>query len=389
MKIAIIQPYLKHSTGGERQVLELATELQKKGHYVKIFTSVLDKTQCFPDLVKKNNIKVVSNIKFSKFPQYNGIIAMLKIGGQISKDFDIINIHNFPAEWAGFLAKKRLKIPVVWMCNEPPFWFFYPKNRGGIKNRILNWPLYEIFDKFTVNSIDKIVVLSHLTSSLVKGIYHRPSVVIRSGVDVDYFQEKILNNNFRKKFGIKVDDFFILQVGSLVYYKHPEDSIKMLRLLNKKYPNIKLVFIGTGKQEPFKKLVKKLKLETKVLLLGPINDEEVKEAYQACDTFVFPAENQSWGLVVIEAMASGKPAIVSNKTGVSEVISDGENGFIFECRNIEQMAKKTELLINNENLREKIGENASNYIKENFSWEKYADKMEKIFKDSINQFYNR
>lgn len=383
MRIAIIHPFFKNSTGGERQVLELAIRLQKRGHFVKIFTSVVLENRCFPDLIKKVNIKIIPTKNLLRFSEYTTALRMFKIGKNIPKGFDIINIHNFPGEWAGFLAKRRLKTPIVWMCNEPPFWFFYPEARGSLKNKILNWPLYEVFDRFAVKSIDKIIVLSHLTASLVKKIYHRSSMVIRSGVDIDYFSKKILNNDFRKKFGIKESDFLILQVGSLVHFKHPEDSIKLLSLLNKKYPNIKLVLIGAGKQEPFKKLVKELKLENKVLFLGLLSDEEIQRAHQSCDVFVFPAENQSWGLVVIEAMASGKPVIVSNKTGVSEVINDGENGFIFECRDVQQMAEKVELLIKNENLRKKIGENASHYVKENFSWDKYVDEMEKIFKNTI------
>lgn len=54
---------------------------------------------------------------------------MLNLGRRIPKGFDVINNHNFPTEWAAFIAKKRLKVPVAWMCNEPPYWFFLPEHR--------------------------------------------------------------------------------------------------------------------------------------------------------------------------------------------------------------------------------------------------------------------
>ena len=199
--------------GAQIQILRLAIELQKLGHEVEIFTSAVNEEKCYPSLLKKVIINVVpyppdrfrSLYRISRggdalitrvtgIPRvYPGIFdlytffypSMLNIGRKIPKEFDLINNHNFPTEWAAFFAKKKLKIPVVWMCNEPPWWFYHPEQKRGFRK--ISWPLYEIFDRTAVKYIDEIIVLSCLTQELVKKIYNRVPKIIRSGIDIEFF----------------------------------------------------------------------------------------------------------------------------------------------------------------------------------------------------------
>ncbi len=384
MRIALIHTPLKTSTGGERQILRLAIELQKRGHEVEIFTNGVDYEKCFPGLLNKLNITVVPypiHIPLG-VSYYNLFFGMMKIGREVAKgnfDFDIVNNHNFPSEWAVYFVKRHKYIPAVWMCNEPPFWFFQEEARKGISK--FNWPLFEIFDKLSVNSIDKIVVLSRLIGETVKKTYGRDFTVVRSGIDVKDF-EGVSGRKFRERYNLK-DDFILLQVGTLIHYKRQEDSIKALAILSKKYSNLKLVFIGIESKnykEKLLNLIKDYKLEDKVLFLGSVPDEVLKQAYAASDVFLFPAF-QSWSLVTVEAMASGKPVIVSNMCGVSEIIKNGVNGFVINHGDYKMMARYIELLINDRSLRERIGRNAYKFVKKNLSWEKYAENMERIFEE--------
>ena len=387
MKIAMIQTPLIHSTGAERHTLRLAIELQKKGHWVEIFTNDVDSQKCFPELISKVKINVAPcPINFRRFRYYKALLGMREIGKELAKkDFDIINNHVFPSEWAVYFAKRRRNVPAVWMCHEPPFWFFQPAERKG-KSKIY-WPLFEIFDRISVKSINKILVRSNLMKNMVKKIYHRDSMVVRDVIDGEQF-ENIFGQSFKKKYQLE-NSFILLQVGTLIHYKRQGDSIKALNLLSKKYKNLKLIFIGVEYQE-YKKnlinLIKKYGLEDKILFLGPVPDEELKQAYAACDLFLFPAF-QSWSLVAMEAMVSKKPVIVSNRCGISEIIANNRNGFVVDHTNYQKIAKNIELLINNEGLRKEIGLNAYKCIKENFSsWENYAENMEKIFKNVKSDF---
>jgi len=393
MRIAMVHTPLGGRAGGERQILRLAIELQKQGHRVEIFTNAVNEERCYPDLLKKVTINVVPHpfVRFGHFyvrvakkraNLYDSVFPrMLNIGRSIPKGFDIINNHNFPTEWAAFFAKKKLRIPVVWMCNEPPFWFFHPEQRRG-KLKI-HWPLFEIFDKIAVAYIDEIVVLSHFTEGLVKRTYNRASKVVRSGVDAEFFHNTS-GQEIRKRYSLE-NDFVLLHVGGLAYYRRQVDSLMALFYLSRKYDNIKLMLEGAGPKEPLMDLSKRLGIEDKVIFSFTNDDTELAKIYAACDAFVFPAE-LAWGLAVIEAMAAGKSVIVSKKAGASEIIQSGVNGIVVGHAKPEELAKAVELLMNNPKLCKKLGENAYEYVKNNLSWKKYAENMEIVFEQTISNF---
>jgi len=406
--------------GGERQILRLAIELQKFGHEVEIFTSAVNEEKCYPDMLKNLTVNVVLHPLAGKIPPRLAprfastsasrksleeevkktsplrvwvrkilkgqfytldLPSMLNLGRKIPKGFDIINNHNYPTEWAAFLAKKRLKVPVVWMCNEPPYWFFIPEFKREFRK--INWPLFEIFDKTVVNHIDEIVVLSHMTESLVRKIYKKSARVIRSGVDANLLHG-VSGKNVRRKYGFE-NDFVLLQVGNIASFRRHVDSIKALYFLCKAYSNVKLILDGHGPRDALTRFSEKLGVRDKVLFLHTTNDEELARVYAACDLFVFPSRC-SWGLAVIEAMSASKPVIVSSKAGVSEIIQTGVNGIVVDHAKPEDIAKHAELLINEPKLRKKLGENAYEYVKNDLSWEKYAKNMENVFQEAISGF---
>jgi glycosyltransferase involved in cell wall biosynthesis len=393
MRIAMVHTLLGGRAGGERQILRLAIELQKQGHRVEIFTNAVNEERCYPNLLKKVTINVVPHpfVRFGHFyvrvakkraSLYDTVFPrMLNIGRSIPKGFDIINNHNFPTEWAAFLAKKRLKIPVVWMCNEPPFWFFHPEQRRGLLKS--SWPLFEIFDKIAVAYIDEIAVLSHFAESLVRKIYNRTSKIIRSGVDVEIFHNAS-RQEIRKKYNLQ-NDFVLLQVGGLVYYRRQIDSLGALFYLSKKYDNVKLILNGAGQQEMLRDFSRKLGVEDKVIFLVTENDKELAKIYAACDVFLYPSE-VTWGLVVTEAMAARRAVIVSNKAGVSEIIENNVNGAVVNHARPKEIAEQVERLMDDPKLRKKLGENAYEYVKRNLSWEKYAENMESTFEQTILNF---
>jgi glycosyltransferase involved in cell wall biosynthesis len=402
--------------GGQRQILKLAFELQKFGHEVEIFTSAVNKEKCYREIIEKLTVNVISHPLGKRAPKFfipseiyqkddvggeasessslrawmrramgrqfytipYELPSMINIGRKIPKGFDLINNHNFPSEWAAVLAKKRLKVPIVWMCNEPPIWFFNPDSRKGLRK--INWPIYEIFDKTASFYIDEIIVLSKIAQGYVDKAYHRPSRIVRSGVDIELFHNAS-GTSIREKYGLK-NDFILLQVGNFQVSKGQADSIKALYQLSKNNDRIKLVLDGGGPKEQLVKLSEKLGIKNKVLFLHSNNDEELARVYAACDVFLFP-QQITWGLAVIEAMAASKPVIVSNKCGASEIIQPGVNGMVFDQTKPEEIAQKAKLLLGSPDLGKKLGEGAYEYVKTHLSWEKYAKTMETVFEESI------
>jgi glycosyltransferase involved in cell wall biosynthesis len=419
MKIAMISTPLVSRGGGQRQILKLAFELQKFGHEVEIFAGAVNKEKCYSEIIEKLTVNVIPLPLENKIPKFlipsenyqkndhSGeadessslrtwmrrsmgrqfytipyeLPSMINIGRKIPKGFDIINNHNFPSEWAAFFAKKRLNVPIVWMCNEPPIWFFNSDSRKGLRK--INGPIYEIFDKTVSEYIDEILVLSKIARGYADKAYHRSSRIVRSGVDVELFQGAS-GKDVREKYGL-VNDFVLLQVGNFQVSKGQADSIRSLYQLSKHHNRIKLILDGGGPKDQLVKLSEKLGVKDKVLFIHSNDDKELADVYAACDVFVFP-QQITWGLAVIEAMAASKPVVVSNKCGASEIIQSNENGLIFDQSKPEEMTQYVETLLNNADLRKKLGEQAFKYVKNHLSWKKYAQTMEKIFEESILAF---
>ena len=397
MKVALLHPSLTWRGGAERQVLNLAVELQRAGNEVEIFTTAIN-NRCYPEHLRQLTINIVQAPKLlitrnsqkrtlssrlsGRFRSYtDDLPAMLYLGKKIPKGFDVINNHNFPTEWAAFFAKRKLNAPIVWMCNEPPFWFSDPSKRRGLGK--INLPLFNGLDKVAVDYIDEIVVLSSIAARRVEDAYGRTSKIVRSGLNTELLH-RASGKELRSKYGLK-SSFVLLQVGNIARDKRQKDSLMALYYLSKKYDNVKLVFDGEGSTDELTTLSRRLGVEKKVLFLHSCSDDELAQVYAACDVFVFPAQI-TWGLAVIEAMASSKPVIVSRKSGASEIIQDGENGIVIDEPNAENMAAKVEKLISDPELQKTIGSNAYSYTVQNLSWKIYAKNMVAVFEQTINNF---
>jgi glycosyltransferase involved in cell wall biosynthesis len=266
------------------------------------------------------------------------------------------------------------------MCNEPPYWFFAPEQRKGLRK--INWPLFELLDKIAVNYIDEIMVLSHVSEEYVRKAYNRSSRIVRTGVDVELFHNAS-GENLRRKYGLK-NSFVLLFVG-VSRYARRSDVIRALHKLSKKYDNVRLILDTARERDMLTSLSEELGVRDKVLFMRSTSDTELAEVYAACDVFIYPSSASPWGLVVTEAMAAAKPVIVSRQVGTSEIIQDYVNGIVIDRAKPEEIAKHIEMLIDNPKLCKKLGENAYEYVKNNLSWERYAKKVESVFQEAISR----
>ncbi len=126
-------------------------------------------------------------------------------------------------------------------------------------------------------------------------------------------------------------------------------------------------------------------VEDKVIFTGTVPFDDIPKYFAACDVFILPSISrlEAFGLVVLEAMASSKPVIVSNIPGVMELVTDGQEGLHSEPMNAEDIAKKIKLLLSNPNLRKKMGENGRKKVLDKFTWDKVAGQIEDVYEEVI------
>ena len=164
-----------------------------------------------------------------------------------------------------------------------------------------------------------------------------------------------------------------------------ENLIHALKDVIEKAPDVYLVIGGEGSQK--KKLVKLVRdrgLEKFISFVGFIPDEELSDYYRMADLFVLPTrELEGFGLITLEAMASGLPVLGTPVGGTKEILGKVYSHFIFEDTGADSMAKlisEIYLLIKQNPRRwEEISHQCRRYVENNFSWEKSIDSLEMLF----------
>lgn len=157
-------------------------------------------------------------------------------------------------------------------------------------------------------------------------------------------------------------------------------------LLLKGYDQIRLLLVGSGsKMNEYETLCIELHIQHFVHFAGRINHAGIPQYNQYIDVLVNPSKMESFGVSVLEAMASGKPVIVSSVGGLKEIVKNGETGLYTNPDSAQELADKMELLLQNDELRQRLGNNARNEVLDKYSWKKSIEIMVDIYHQVINK----
>ncbi|MCK9595834.1 glycosyltransferase [Candidatus Pacearchaeota archaeon] len=214
------------------------------------------------------------------------------------------------------------------------------------------------------------------------GYTPRKIKVLRLGVDC---------SKFRIASKTQKDEINILTIARLVEKKGLEYSIRTVAELLKKYPSLRYTIIGDGElKKPLKKLIKKLKAESNILLVGDKPRDEILKCFSETDIFVLSSitakngDTEGTPISIMEAMASGIPVVSTYHSGIPEVVKDEVSGFLVSEKDIGSLYKKIELLINNSSLRKKMGIEGRKIIEKDFNIKILNKKLVKILQEVVN-----
>jgi glycosyltransferase involved in cell wall biosynthesis len=156
-----------------------------------------------------------------------------------------------------------------------------------------------------------------------------------------------------------------LFVGRLIRGKGVHKLLEASRLLIQRgVDNFSLVLVGEGNHaEEFRRFAREQGLMGHVQWVGPVGYERLGAYYRSCDVFVLPSLEDTWGVVVMEAMTLGKPVLCSTRAGVKEMVEHGVNGFIFDPENPSALADYMEQLIRDPEMRAKFGTASSEIVR--------------------------
>ncbi len=173
-------------------------------------------------------------------------------------------------------------------------------------------------------------------------------------------------------------DRYVLFVGYPFYLKGVDILIKAFNMISERHEDFSLRIIGhCPDPAPYMELAGN---NERISIRKAVYYDDIIDEFKNCYCFVLPSRSEGMGRVLIESMASGKPAIGSNVGGIPSLIIDGENGFLFEKESTQDLAEKLDIMLGNEALVRKMGENARVFVEKNLSSEIYISR----FRDMID-----
>jgi glycosyltransferase involved in cell wall biosynthesis len=393
MNIALIMHELLVEGGGERQCVSLARALALRGHQITLYTSAYDRSNCFPEICRDLTIIDVGR---GRLPQIRrpiflrGFLDMKHMASVVKSRHEIWNPHHWPAQWGAVWLKRKLGGAVVWMCNDVPNFHEKARQRRSIGwiAATVHW-LYYVYDRAQNHKVDLTLFLSNWAEGEFKAIYPGPTRVVRSGADPLRFARGGDRRKIRERFGYRESDFVLFWLGIFMPHRRLEDAIEAVSRLKSQGFAVRLLLAGSDRSFPeyfnsLKALAAQLGISHDVTFAGKVADEEIQDFYCASDVFLFPNENQTWGLAVLEAMSCGTPVLVSQGAAVHEVLTDGENALLFPPRNPDALAARIHELATQPALRARIAQQGMELVRTKFNWEQFAIQIEQVCEELVS-----
>jgi 1,2-diacylglycerol 3-alpha-glucosyltransferase len=357
LRIAIVcDPISDYKAGVLISTSRFARLLQDKGHHVVFIAARLKE---HPVHDEHYGIKTY-RFRSLPLPKSGGWRLAFPTIGEVKKvllDEQINVVHIVLPMSGGFIAVKAarsLGIKIVAHSHSQPENLFMeaPKFSRPFLDRAWNMYLAWLYSK-----AESIIYPSKLAHKILHNLTPKgtPSTVISNGINtLDFCPTDV--GDFHERFQIPKDTVNMVFVGRLFPEKSVDTLIEAVPHIIEVHPKTHIMIVGGGHLRPkLEALVKKLGVQKYVTFLGFVSDEDKLFAYNASDIFVLPSFAELEGMVVLEAMACGKPIIISDAEMSASRHFVDENGFLFKTANPKDLAAKALRLITDIDLRNKMG----------------------------------
>ena len=235
--------------------------------------------------------------------------------------------------------------------------------------------LFYIMAKYSIGKSNIIRAVSSSTEQQVLDIDSSKSVVrFPAWIDFKDFQ------NIEPK-PLSKDKFNILFIGSVTDRKKPHMIIEAIQRINDKSYHLSIV--GPAPNEKYfkelKDLIDKSDLQNQVSLIGPVDRESVKDYYSTSNLMILPSISEGLARVIFESQVAMCPVLVTDAPGMSDIVIDGQTGYVFESNNLDSLSLKIEYIKNNYDEASLVAKNAKGFILSNYSEDNFKFSFKKLF----------
>lgn len=387
--------------GMNTYVREISQALAEQGIEVDIFTRRISPQQPAVDYALGNGVRVIHITAGPVQPMgtddiypYSQQFAAGVIAHAIRHNlrYDLIFSHYWLSGVVAQKLKENWNIPFVQMFH----------TLGHMKARIpsVSGPIPSTriqVETQLVNKADHLIANTPAERAQLLWLYRadrRKISICPPGVNPAHFRPTS-RQQAREQLGIPQDQDLLMFVGRIEPLKAVDSIIEALGIIHSNQPGTlhktRFAIIGGDPKDPtdkdinaLKALSQQLGLNHVVDFLGAKDQTQLVNYYAAASTVIMPSEYESFGMVALEAMATGTPVIASEVGGLAYLVKHGETGFLVPSRDPESLAEYITRLITNPDLRETLGKNAADRARA-YAWSAITDELLDIFRPLVKQ----
>jgi len=344
VKIGIFtDSYLPYTSGVVRSIQTFTEELTNNGHEVFIFAPRYRNCHEESRVFRFSSIPSPTNRDFNLAVPFS-----IRLKPTIKKlNLDLIHVHSpFLLGRLGARYARRLGIPLVFTFHTlyDQYVHYVPFAQSFSRE------LVQKISRTFCNRCHAVFVPTGVIGDYLRGIGVRaPIYVVPTGIRVEEYQGGD-RGWLQCRFNLPPGERILLFVGRLGKEKNINFLLECFEIINRDISNTRLVLVGGGpEEEELKNKANELGIAGKVTFTGVLPPSDVVNCYAGADIFVFPSVTETQGIVIAEAKAAGLPVVAVAAYGVSEMVQDGDDGFLTELDPL-QFVDKICLLLKDDDL---------------------------------------
>jgi 1,2-diacylglycerol 3-alpha-glucosyltransferase len=382
MRIAFFTNCYKPLVNGVvTSISSLKEAYERKGHDVYIFAPrVEDYIDQERNVFRYRSVNLTSKVKY---PLPIPLSFRVK---KVITEFnpDIVHFHHpFLLSFPAIMYGKKLGIPKILTLHTQYEQYAYYVS--PVPERVTQEAIKMIISNLAYKT-DCITTPSDSMKKIMEnyGIKNRIEV-IPNAIRLISFKEddESKKTEIKKKYNLKEDDKIILFVGRIAREKSIDKIIEALAIIKRKgISKVKLLIVGRGPaMDELKQLIQSLGIEEEVIFTGAVSNEEIQHYYKMAYLFTITSTSESFGIVIIEALASGIPVLAVRAPGAVDILTDGLDGLLVDD-DVEKFADALEKIIKEPELRDKLSRGALK-TSEKYNIDTISERMLNLYREVI------
>ncbi|KTB48357.1 glycosyltransferase family 4 protein [Dehalogenimonas alkenigignens] len=374
MKIALVAPYdFAYPGGVANHVAALANQLTALGHEVRIIAPASGPVTLFGDRFIRIGTPRPLPMSGSVARVTLSVSLANTIKATLAKErFDIIHLHE---PFMIMLCSAMLRF-----SNSTNIGTFHAAEAKPGYN--FAWPISRLMLNRRARKLHGHIAVSPAAQNYHSRFVKAEYTIIPNGIDLEHFNPAV--KPMEQYCDGKINIVF---VGRLEKRKGVKYLLDAFKTVHKHFPATRLLIVGPGTRlrPKFEKVVRRAHLEDDVSFTGGVSFADLPRYYQTADICCAPATGQeSFGIVLLEAMALGKPIVASNIPGYAGVLTHEGEGLLVKPKNARDLASGISRLVEDKALREKLGRQGLVTV-QNYTWDKVARRVESYYRQVLNK----